>query len=184
MLKLKIRYFTKPPDAKNWLFLKDPDAGKDWRQEEKGTTEDELVGWHYQLNGHKFEQSLVIVDEQGSLAFCSPWGLRVGQDWATELSWDGFTICCLFLMCSYPRVLYWTSSLFNNYLCSLLCERPPQDSGSFFFLILFMFLFFLGAPYIFCKQSVVNCCSISPSLWLEVLIAYGISSWKERIIIP
>ena len=83
-----------------------------------------------------------------------------------------------------PRVLYWTSSLFNNYLCSLLCERPPQDSGSFFFLILFMFLFFLGAPYIFCKQSVVNCCSISPSLWLEVLIAYGISSWKERIIIP
>ena len=49
-------------------------------------TEDELVGWHYQLNGRKFEQSLVIVDEQGSLAFCSPWGGRVGQDWATELS--------------------------------------------------------------------------------------------------
>ena len=44
-----------PPDAKNWLILKDPDAGKDGRQEEKGTTEDEMVGWHHQLNGHGFE---------------------------------------------------------------------------------------------------------------------------------
>ena len=46
-----------PPDTKNWLTGKDPDAGKDWRQEEKGTTEDEMVGWHHQLNGHKFEQA-------------------------------------------------------------------------------------------------------------------------------
>ena len=44
-----------PPDAKSWLILKDPDAGKDWRQEEKGTTEDEMVGWHHWLNGHEFE---------------------------------------------------------------------------------------------------------------------------------
>ena len=43
-----------PPDAKNWLIWKDPDAGKDWRQEEKGTTEDEMVGWHHWLNGHEF----------------------------------------------------------------------------------------------------------------------------------
>ena len=96
MLKLKIQYFAKPPDVKNWLFGKDSDAGKDWRQEEKGMTEDELVGWHYQLNGCKFEQSLVIVDEQGSLAFCSPWGGRVRQDWATELSWDGFMFVVFF----------------------------------------------------------------------------------------
>ena len=47
-----------PPDAKNWLVGKDPDAGKDWRQEEKGTTEDEMVGWHHQLNGHESEQAL------------------------------------------------------------------------------------------------------------------------------
>ena len=46
-----------PPDAKNWLIRKDPDAGKDWRQEEKGTTEDDMVGWHHQLNGHEFEQA-------------------------------------------------------------------------------------------------------------------------------
>ena len=61
-----------PPDAKNWLSGKDPDAGKDWRQQEKGTTEDEMVGWHHQLNGHEFEQVLGVGDGQGSLVWCSP----------------------------------------------------------------------------------------------------------------
>jgi len=51
-----------PPDAKNWLIGKDPDAGKDWRQEEKGTTEDEMVGWHHQLDGHEFEQASRVSD--------------------------------------------------------------------------------------------------------------------------
>ena len=59
-----------PPDTKN--FRKDPDAGKDWRQEEKGTTEDEMVGWHHWLNGHEFEQVLGLGDGQGSLTCCSP----------------------------------------------------------------------------------------------------------------
>ena len=62
-----------PPDAKNQLIGKDPDAGKDWRQEEKGTTEDEIVGWYYSLSGHEFEQAPGIGDGQGSLACCSPW---------------------------------------------------------------------------------------------------------------
>ena len=62
-----------PPDAKNWFTGKDADAGKDWRQE-KGTREDEMVGWHHQLNGHEFEQALGAGDGQGSLACCSPWG--------------------------------------------------------------------------------------------------------------
>ena len=53
MLKLKLQYLW-PPDAKSWLIGKDPDAGKDWGQEEKGTTEDEMVRWHHQLNGHEF----------------------------------------------------------------------------------------------------------------------------------
>ena len=75
-----------PPDAKNWLLGKDPDAGKDWRQEEKGTTEDEMVGWHPRLDGHEFEQAPGVGDEQGSLACCSPWGHRVEHDWATELT--------------------------------------------------------------------------------------------------
>jgi len=60
-----------PPAVKNWLIWKDPDAGKDWRQEEKGSTEDEIVGWHHQLDGHEFEQALGVGDGQGSLACCS-----------------------------------------------------------------------------------------------------------------
>ena len=65
-----------PPDSKSWLIRKDPDAGKDWRQEEKGTTEGEMVGWHHWLNGHEFEQALGVGDGQGSLACCSPWGCK------------------------------------------------------------------------------------------------------------
>ena len=61
-----------PHDAKDWLTGKDPDARKDWRQE-KGTTEDEMVGWHHLLNGHEFEQAPGVGDGQGSLACCSPW---------------------------------------------------------------------------------------------------------------
>ena len=65
-----------PPDVKNWLIGKDPDAGKDWRREEKGTTEDEMVGWHQWLDEHEFEQAPGVGDGQGGLAFCSPWSLK------------------------------------------------------------------------------------------------------------
>ena len=64
----------RPPDVKNWFIWKDPDAGTDGRQEEKGTTEDEMAGWHHWLNGHEFEQALGVGDGQGSLVCCSPWG--------------------------------------------------------------------------------------------------------------
>ena len=73
-LKLKIQYFG--PDANNRLIRKDTDAGKDWRQKEKGTTDDEMVGWHHQLNGHKFEEALGYCERQGSLACCSQWGCK------------------------------------------------------------------------------------------------------------
>jgi len=76
-----------PPDGKIWLIWKDPDAGKDWRQEGKGTTEDEMVGGHHQLDGHEFEQAPGVGDGQGSLEGCSPWGykeLDTLRDW-TEL---------------------------------------------------------------------------------------------------
>ena len=63
------------PDAKSWLIWKDPDAGKDWRQE-KGMTEDEMVGWHHWLDGHQFEWALNVGDGQESLACCSPWGCK------------------------------------------------------------------------------------------------------------
>ena len=76
-----------PPDVKNWLIEKPLMLGKDWRQEEKGTTEDEMVGWHHQLDGHEFEQAPGVGDGQGSLACCNPWGCKVGHDWATEVNW-------------------------------------------------------------------------------------------------
>ena len=65
-----------PPDAKNWLIGKDPDAGKDWRGEEKGTTEDEMVGWHHRLDGHEFEWTPGDGDGQGGLACCDSWGRK------------------------------------------------------------------------------------------------------------
>ena len=73
-----------PPDGKSQLIGKDPDAGRDWRQEEKGTTEDEMVGWDHQLNGHEFEQAPGDGEGQGSLVCYSPWGPRVEHNWATE----------------------------------------------------------------------------------------------------
>ena len=60
-------------DAKSWFIGKDPDAGKDWKQKEKGPTEDKVVGWHHWLNGHEFEQAAGISDGQGSLAYCGSW---------------------------------------------------------------------------------------------------------------
>ena len=65
-----------PPDGKNWLIRKDPDAGKDWSWEKKGSTEDEMFGWHYWLDEHEFEQALEVGDGLGGLMFCSPWGFR------------------------------------------------------------------------------------------------------------
>ena len=70
-----------PPDVKNWLNGKDPDAGKNWRQEEKGMTEDQTVGWHHQLNRHKFEQAPGDGEGQGSLVCCSPWHKESDTTW-------------------------------------------------------------------------------------------------------
>ena len=76
-----------PPDAKSWLIWKDPDAGRDWGQEEKGMRKDEMVGWHHQLNGHEFGLAPGVGVGQGGLACCSSWGQRVRHNWATELNW-------------------------------------------------------------------------------------------------
>ena len=75
-----------PPDVKSWPIWKDPDAGKDWRQEEKGVTEDEMNGWHHRLNRHEFEQAPGVDDGQGGLACCSPWGCKE-SDTTERLNW-------------------------------------------------------------------------------------------------
>ena len=72
-----------PLDAKSWLIGKDPDARKDWGQEERGTTEDEMVGWHHQLNGHEFGWTLGVGDGQGGLACCGSWGCKATE----QLNW-------------------------------------------------------------------------------------------------
>ena len=81
MVKLQIRW---PPDVRSWRIRKDPDAGKDWRQEEKGKREDKMIGWLHQLKGHEFEQAPGDGEGQGSLAAASTGSQRVGHDWVTE----------------------------------------------------------------------------------------------------
>ena len=88
MLKLKLQYFGHLMQRTNSLEKIPKSAGKDWRQEEKGTTEDETIGWHHQLNGREFEQSPGVGDGQGSLAYCCPWGHKESRwlsNW-TELT--------------------------------------------------------------------------------------------------
>ena len=79
------------PDGKNWFIGKDPDSGKDWRQEERGTTEDEMVGWHHQLNGYEFEWTPGVGDGQGSLVCCSLWGHKE-SDTTEQLNWTNWML--------------------------------------------------------------------------------------------
>ena len=88
MLKLKLQYFGQysNTDAKSWLIGKDPDAGKDWGQEEKGMTEDRMAGWHHRLNGHGFAWTPGVDDGQGGLECCSSWGHKE-SDMTEWLNW-------------------------------------------------------------------------------------------------
>ena len=83
-----------PPDEKSWLIGKDSDAGRDWGQEEKGTTEDKMAGWHHQLDGHEFGWTLGVGDGQGGLACCNSWGHKESD--ATErLNWTELNVVCI-----------------------------------------------------------------------------------------
>ena len=108
---------------KSWLIWKDPDVGKDWGQEEKGMTEDEMVGWHHRLNGHGFGWTLGVGDGQGGLACCGSWGHRVGHDPATELNWtEGARWNNLFNQWQQLSIYVWVS--FANFF--------PQIAIAFF----------------------------------------------------
>ena len=80
-----------PPHAKSWLIGKDPDAGREWGQEEKGTTEDKMAGWYHRLNGHEFEWTPGVGDGQGGLACCDSWG-RKESDTTEWLNWTEFKL--------------------------------------------------------------------------------------------
>ena len=108
-----------PPDSKNWLLGRDPDAGQDWRQEEKGTTEDEMVGWHRQLDGHELEEAPGVGDGQGSVAWCSPCGSKKLDttdrlNWLFIYFWLFWAVCGILVL--QPRIkpptpLHWEHSL-------------------------------------------------------------------------
>ena len=109
-----------PPDAKSQFIRKDPNAGKNWRWEEKGMTEDEMVGWHHRLNGHEFEWAPGVGDGQGSLACCSPWSCRVRHDWVTELNWKVIALQNFVAFC---QTSTWISHRYT-YITSLLKLSP------------------------------------------------------------
>ena len=81
------------PHVKSWLIGKDCDAGRDWGQEEKGTTEDEMAGWHHRIDGCEFEWTLGVGDGQGGLACCSPWDHKE-SDTTERLNWTELNWCC------------------------------------------------------------------------------------------
>ena len=123
-----------PPDAKSWLTGKDPDTGKDWRQEEKGMTEDEMVGWHHRLNEHGFGWTPRVGDGQGGLGCCRSWGCKESDmtKWRTELNLQIFldSLSCL-------NKNLWGNEIKKRQLISLIyavfstfkysiCIQPPQ----------------------------------------------------------
>ena len=108
-----------PPDAKKWLIGKDPEAGKDWRQEEKGRTEDHMVGWYHWLDGYEFEQALGVGDGQGGLACCSSWGHQE-LDMTERLNWLNW--CAII-----NRLLLSTRSTFTACWLGRKVSLQPHD---------------------------------------------------------
>ena len=105
-----------PPDAKSWLIGKDPDAGKDWGQKQKGTTEDEMAGWHHRLDGHEFEWTPGVGNGQGDLACCSSWGGKE-SDTTERLNWTNGSSISSFLR-NFHTVLHSRKSFLNQLFMS------------------------------------------------------------------
>ena len=106
-----------PPNAKSWLIRKDPDAWKEWRQEEAGTTEDEMVGWHYWLNGHEFDQALGDGEGQGSLACCSPRGCKESD--TTERLMNNNFVWWQMIIRLKMVIILWCITISNHYVVLL-----------------------------------------------------------------
>ena len=124
-----------PPDAKNWLIGKDPDVGKDWRQEEKGMTEDEMVGRYHWLNGHEFEWTQGLGDGQGGLACCGSWGCKE-SDTPERLNWTESTVPFSFeALFPIPGLVCWDhfyfNKLYSNYSNYQFKDKWCQSSTSF-----------------------------------------------------
>ena len=108
-----------PPDVKSWLIWQDPEANKDWWQEEKGTTENEMVGWHHWLNGHGFEWTPGVGDGQGGLACCSSWGCKE-SDITEQLNWtDLFFFVYSWFLCQKVIDHMWMGLFWFSLSCSI-----------------------------------------------------------------
>ena len=146
MLKLKPQYFGHLMWRINSLG-KDPDAGKDWRQEEKGMTEDDMVGWHHSFNGHEFEQAPGVGEGQESLTCCSPWGWKESDtteqlnnsnkaSWRSTYSLDYFhhwKTCLIplapffsFSSCISRDSIFRLVSWLTTHVCCILCAQLPS----------------------------------------------------------
>ena len=148
ILKLRLQYFG-PPHVKSWLIGKDPDAGRDWGQEEKGMTEDEMAGWYHRLDGHEFEWTLGVGDGQGGLAFYNSW-VRKESDTTERLNWtelngksteqnsasNGGLWTAAFLRCFWILVtttasfeLYWSLTVYHTQGSSIMlgCLLYPSS---------------------------------------------------------
>ena len=134
MLKLKLQYFGHLMR----LIWKDPDAGKDWGQEEKGTTEDEMVGWHQLLNGHGFGYTRGVGDGQGGLECCNSWGHKE-SDTIEELNW-------LTIFLGHASILLFLEHFLTFWHYIMLQVHPPYflplENWSFLQEVLFFFFFF------------------------------------------
>ena len=121
-----------PPDVKSWLIWKDPNAGKDWGQEEKGTTEDEMAGWHHQLNGHELDMSWApgVGDGQGGLACCSSWGRKV-SDMTECLNWTEVTFDETYISEQWSSYIH----LFGRLICRFDLETTLLLSHPIYFSI-------------------------------------------------
>jgi len=119
-----------PPHVKSWLIGKDSDAGRDWRHEEKGTTEDEMAGWHHWLDGRESEWSLGVGDGQGGLACCDSWG-RKESDTTERLNWTELNWLI------YPLKMYWRWSFWTGLTLTTTTKRDGNERLSWFLMSIF-----------------------------------------------
>ena len=156
MLKLKLPIMW-PPHVKSWLIGKDPDAGRDWGQEEKGTTEDEMVGWHHRLDGHEFEWTQGVGVGHVGLACCDSWGHRE-SDVTERLNWTDWTEREPLYLAHHPKEAALLTWGINQRWWKVLRPQQPQQ----------VFIECLSRPYADLGLSRTNLNSLPPNRVLKV----------------
>ena len=154
-----------PLYAKSWLIGKDPDAGRDWGQEEKGMTEDEMAGWHNRLDGREFEWTPGVGDGQGGLACFASWGHRVGHDWVTELNWRSSSHFSKHESQVYSALVptMWRGSIYtrrrNTYWLYLVWEFPLVLFYIFYFSteISYLFIYYISSSIFYSMPEIIIC---------------------------